>query len=73
MTETRSLFGDAPDPTPAPQAAALYVDLVFDRPLETPYTYAVPDELVSEVAIGKRILAPLGSKPDRAWCVAIRP
>ncbi len=73
MSETRSLFGDVPDPTPAPLAAALYVDLVFDRPLETPYTYAVPDELVSEVAIGKRILAPLGSKPDRGWCVAIRP
>ena len=72
MAETQSLFGD-PDPSPPPSAepAALYADLVFDRPLEVPYTYSVPASLAGDVTVGKRILAPLGAKPDRGWCVAV--
>lgn len=68
------MFGDADPrpPEPAPEPAAFYADLVFDRPLEAPYTYAVPQALAAEVALGKRVLAPLGTKPDRGWCVAIR-
>ena len=77
MADTRSLFGEAElPPAPSPpetEPAALYADLVFDRPLEVPYTYAVPRALAADVAIGKRVLAPLGTKPDRGWCVALRP
>ena len=77
MADTRSLFGE-PEPPPPPQPpstepAALYADLVFDRPLEVPYTYAVPPALAADIAIGKRVLAPLGTRPDRGWCVALRP
>ncbi|MCU0705429.1 MAG: primosomal protein N' [Fimbriiglobus sp.] len=47
--------------TPEPAATStatptpLFVDVVFDRPLDHAYTYSVPDELRNAVAVGKRV------------------
>jgi primosomal protein N' (replication factor Y) len=67
----RNLF-DSPDDSGAP-ATGLFADIVFDRPLDHAYTYAVPDNLHSAVAVGKRVLAPFG-KGDKAtigYCVRL--
>src|SRR5207244_9826048 len=66
----RDLFdaGDAP-----PQASGLFADIVFDRPLDHAFTYAVPDELRDVVSVGKRVLVPFG-KGDRStigFCVRV--
>src|SRR5262245_21210755 len=56
-----------------PVAAQLFVDAVFDRPLDHAYTYAVPDRLCAAVAVGKRIEAPFG-RGDRStvgYCVRV--
>ncbi len=56
---------------PVPQAAGLFAEIVFDRPLDHAYTYAVPERLREAVAVGKRVQAPFG-KGDRAtigYCV----
>src|SRR3954470_1407438 len=67
----RDLFGGGEEP-PAP-AAGLYAEVVFDRPLDHAYTYAVPDSLRDAATVGKRVLAPFG-KGDRAtpgFCVGV--
>jgi primosomal protein N' (replication factor Y) (superfamily II helicase) len=62
-----NLFGEvesAAEPT-------LFAEIVFDRPLDHAYTYAVPDSLRDALAIGKRVLAPFG-RGDRqtiGFCV----
>lgn len=69
----RELF--APEARSAPQAGGLFADVVFDRPLDHAYTYAVSDELAPFVAVGKRVKAPFG-KGDRAtvgYCVRLSP
>jgi primosomal protein N' (replication factor Y) len=51
----------------------LYADLVFDRPLDLAYTYAVPPECEDKIAVGKRVEAPFG-KGDRlaiGYCVRV--
>jgi primosomal protein N' (replication factor Y) len=51
--------------------AALYAQIVFDRPLDTAYTYAVPEELRHAIKIGQRVEASFG-KGDRAtigYCI----
>ena len=40
--------------------ATLFADIVFDRPLDHAYTYAVPTDLVERVGVGKRVEAPFG-------------
>src|SRR5436305_8360217 len=45
---------------PAPPAAGLFADVVFDRPLDHAFTYAVSDELRDAVAVGERVRAPFG-------------
>jgi primosomal protein N' (replication factor Y) len=56
-----------------PVATGLFADVVFDRPLDHAYSYAVPDALRAAVAVGKRIEAPFG-RGDRAtvgYCVRV--
>ncbi len=67
----RDLFGDSAAP-PAP-AAGLFAEVVFDRPLDHAYSYAVPDDLRAAVAVGKRVLAPFGKgdKPTVGYCVGL--
>jgi primosomal protein N' (replication factor Y) len=66
----RDLFGAGEAVT---SASGLFADVVFDRPLDHAYTYAVPEELRAAIASGKRVLAPFG-KGDRAttgFCVRV--
>jgi primosomal protein N' (replication factor Y) len=66
-----NLFGDLEAPRTA--AGSLFAEIVFDRPLDHAYTYAVPDTLRDDVGIGKRVLVPFG-RGDRAtvgFCVGL--
>jgi primosomal protein N' (replication factor Y) len=68
---TADLFGPPTDETPA---TGLFAEIVFDRPLDHAYTYAVPDDLHELVAIGKRVVAPFGrgDRPTTGYCVGLR-
>src|SRR5688572_4621087 len=56
---TRSItHGDAA--ARQPFAAAVFADVVFDRPLDHAYSYAVPSDLVERIGVGKRVEAPFG-------------
>ena len=55
MSQTTPLFDDPPAAAPT----ALFADVVFDRPLDHAYTYAVPDALRDAVAVGKRVERPV--------------
>jgi primosomal protein N' (replication factor Y) (superfamily II helicase) len=69
-TMQRDLF--TPEEGP-PQAAGLFADVVFDRPLDHAFTYAVGEKLRDAVAVGKRVRAPFG-RGDRAtvgYCVRL--
>ena len=59
----------APFDTPV----GLYADIVFDRPLDHPYTYAVPAALAGKVGVGKRVEAPFGrgGRPTSGFCVRV--
>jgi primosomal protein N' (replication factor Y) len=50
-----------------------FAEIVFDRPLDHAYTYAIPTALQDQVAVGKRVLAPFG-RGDRqtiGFCVGL--
>src|SRR5690242_6524115 len=49
----RDLFGDVD--APATPSYGLYAEVVFDRPLDHAYSYAVPEGLRNSIAIGKRV------------------
>ncbi len=75
MTLSPNLFGESdpiPDAELAPEAT-LFAEIVFDRPLDHAYSYAVPTELEASISVGKRVEAPFG-KGDRAtagFCVRV--
>ena len=78
MTAPNALF-DTGEPVVNPgvhtpgSPAALFADIVFDRPLDHAYTYAVPPHLAEKVGVGKRVEAPFG-KGDRGtpgFCVRV--
>src|SRR5439155_521773 len=78
MTAPNALF-DTGEPVVNPgvhtpgSPATLFADIVFDRPLDHAYTYAVPDHLAGKVGVGKRVEAPFG-KGDRTtpgFCVRV--
>jgi primosomal protein N' (replication factor Y) len=59
--------------TPAVVDTGLFAEIVFDRPLTTAYSYAVPPELASVIRVGQRVEAPFG-RGDRAtigYCVGL--
>src|SRR6516162_4295272 len=67
----RDLFGEAD--APAAPAYTLYAEVVFDRPLDHAYSYAVPESVQNTIAVGKRVAAPFG-KGDKAtvgYCVGL--
>jgi primosomal protein N' (replication factor Y) len=68
----RDLFGPVEAP-PLPRVG-LFADVVFDRPLDHAYSYAVPEELRAQIAVGKRVLAPFGRGDKRTvgYCVGLR-
>ena len=70
MAETTqpNLFGDTREPEPA--ASGLFAEVVFDRPLDHAYTYAVRGGLANGLAVGKRVLAPsAGASQTVGYCV----
>ena len=50
-----------------------FVEIVFDRPLDHAYTYAIPESPGPDVAVGKRVLAPFGrgDRPAIGYCVGL--
>ncbi len=62
-----SLFQEEASPPPPPPVTrqGLFAEVVFDRPLDQAFSYAVPDNLRAQLAVGKRVLAPFG-RGDRA-------
>jgi primosomal protein N' (replication factor Y) len=68
------LFHEAiSEPDKASERSELFVEVVFNRPLEHVYSYAVPRSLRERVAVGKRVLAPFG-KGDRqtiGYCIGV--
>src|SRR5258708_27726513 len=60
---------EAPNPAPA----TLFADVVFDRPLDHAYTYAVPDHLTTKIGVGKRVEVPFGKggKATAGFCVRV--
>lgn len=70
-TAQRDLFGEPELPPPAP--VGLFAEVVFNRPLDHTYTYAVPDTLRERIAVGKRVLTPFGKgdRPTSAFCVSL--
>jgi primosomal protein N' (replication factor Y) (superfamily II helicase) len=67
----RDLFGEArPERS---QQADLFAEIVFDRPLDHAYTYAVPSALDRHVSVGKRVLAPFGrgERLTIGYCVRV--
>ncbi len=70
-----NLFGP---PEAAPGASTgtvptVFADVVFDRPLDHAYTYAVPDHLKDRVGVGKRVECPFGrgDKGTVGYCIRV--
>src|SRR5262249_36082138 len=70
-TMQRELFDSGA--TPAPPTSGLFAEVVFDRPLDTAYTYGVPEALREAVAVGKRVQTPFGrgDKQTVGFCVGV--
>jgi primosomal protein N' (replication factor Y) len=73
MTQTmqRDLF--PAEEEPVPRAFGLFAEVVFARPLDHTYTYAVREDLRYSLGVGKRVRAPFG-KGDRltvGYCVGV--
>ena len=58
---------------PSNSSGASFVEVVFNRPLDHPYTYAVPEKLVDRIAVGVRVQVPFGrgNKPTVGFCVGL--
>lgn len=67
----RDLF--TPEAGALGQTAGLFADVVFDRPLDHAFTYAVGAELRSRITVGKRVRAPFGrgDKATVGYCVRL--
>lgn len=50
----------AKTPAVTETAPTLFAEIVFDRPLDHAYSYAVPEELAGQIAVGKRVEVPFG-------------
>jgi primosomal protein N' (replication factor Y) (superfamily II helicase) len=70
MSRSRRTAEPAAEP---PIAATVFADIVFDRPLDHAYSYAVPADLIERVGVGKRVEAPfgLGNKATVGYCVRV--
>lgn len=67
-------FADKPDWQQAAQDDVQIADVVFNLPLERPYSYLVPEKLRGMLRPGQRVSAPLG-RSNRAvtgYCVGVR-
>src|SRR5690349_5411823 len=48
--------------SPAGPATGVFADVVFDRPLDHAYSYAVPPDMVDQIGAGTRAVAPSGRR-----------
>jgi len=67
-------FAETPEWQNAAKDDILVADVVFNLPLERPYTYAIPDAIRDRVKAGQRVKAPLGrgNRSVVGYCVAVR-
>jgi len=67
----RELFSEQIPPSQS--ATGLFADIVFDRPLDHAYSYAVPRQMAKTLTVGKRVQAPFGrgDKLTVGYCVRI--
>ncbi len=76
MTSQQGQFGfaDIPEWQQAAMDDGLVAEVVFNLPLERPYTYAVPDEFRDRLQPGQRVRAPLGrgNRSVIGYCVAVK-
>ena len=72
MPETRHTETES-GPDGERESSALFADVVFDRPMDHAYTYAVPDSLRSSISVGKRVEAPFGrgNRSSIGFCVRV--
>jgi primosomal protein N' (replication factor Y) len=58
---------------PARTADTAFAEIVFDRPLDHAYTYAIPAALLAQISVGKRVHAPFGrgDKQTVGFCVGM--
>ena len=68
-----SLFAATDEVVVSESPATLFADIVFDRPLDHAYTYAVPPDLAERITVGKRVEAPFGrgDQGTVGYCVRI--
>ena len=68
-------FAETPEWQNAANEDVIVADVVFNLPLERPYTYAIPDALRDLIKPGQRVKAPLGrgNRSVVGYCVAVRP
>ena len=68
-------FAETPEWQNAANEDVMVADVVFNLPLERPYTYAIPDALRDLIKPGQRVKAPLGrgNRSVVGYCVAVRP
>jgi primosomal protein N' (replication factor Y) (superfamily II helicase) len=73
MTQTmqRDLFPSQDEPVS--EDPSLFADVVFDRPLDHAFTYAVGESLRETIGVGKRVKAPFGrgDKTAVGYCVGL--
>ncbi len=76
MTNQQGLFefADLPEWEQAAAEDVMVAEVVFNLPLEKPYTYSIPDEFRELLKAGMRVKAPLGRGNRRVigYCVNIR-
>lgn len=76
MTDSQGLFefADLPEWEQAAAEDIQVAEVVFNLPLEKPYTYSIPDSLRELLKTGMRIKAPLGrgNRSVIGYCVKIR-
>ncbi len=67
-------FADVPEWQQAAMEDVLVADVVFNLPLERPYTYLIPDPLRGRVQAGQRVKATLGrsNREVIGYCVGVR-
>ncbi len=67
----RDLFGGVD--APSVPSSGWYAEVVFDRPLDQAYSYAVPNPIRDAIAVGKRVQAPFGrgGKATVGFCVSL--
>ena len=68
-------FAETPEWQNAAKEDVLVAEVVFNLPLERPYTYAIPDAIRDRIKAGQRVKAPLGrgNRSVVGYCVAVRP